>query len=498
MTRPLHRLRDAVLVLLLAAAAPASAQSTNWHTLTNGMDVVYVGVGAGPGQVPGRDGIGMWIDGNDLRGNHLTAVGQFGYRQTSFFASACVLGTAPAPALDFPLITWLELRDLNNNDQVVFTRPSCTSGGIPAGVTTGGALPYGTPAGASVSFLVGGLGSVLGIPSHSMMMFPNHGITGAGGGTVWLVAGGQASLPIASTGLCWDVEFTWMPSALVTFDHADGWWHWLTNGGSGRQYWAMSNDELNPYSSNTVATSGDLTQLQTFFSNVEYAWHMKSPEPTIHTALNPAGFQGNGSYEVATSTSPSNPNGGWDVGRHGGVSLSGLGGTLNPNTGFAVQDPTGSPNGGVPTLGYMIWDNGPDGGGLRTVWHQLDWGGILGVPPTGIADALVGPPGTRLPVGVSSSISPGFAWPQPVSVQHWLLLLHTAVAGHPEPDPFGDPAPGDRWAVTNMLPLAGVAPVCSLGIPLVIEAGSVGVAADLSDFDFARRMSVTTSFTVLD
>ncbi len=472
------------------------------HTLSNGMDVVYAGIGGGAGQVGEVDGIGSWVDGNDLRGNQLTLLGEFGYRQTSFWSSACVLGAPPAIALEFPGMLFIEYTGRNNNLQDIFVRPGCTPGGAPAGITSGGALPFGFSPGASANFLLSGLPQDAPVPSGLELLIPNNGLLpDCIGGSATIVAAGNASLPIASTGFCWDVEFTWMPTAVVSEDHIDGWWHWQVNSIHDNQYWAMSNDELNSFTSNTIALTQGGTTLTTFFSSTEYVWQSMTRDPSLNVALNPAGFQGNGPYDVAASTSPINPNGGWDVGRNGGVSLSGLGGVLNPNTGLSTQNPAGSPFGGVPALGYMSWDNEPAVPGLRTVWHQIDWAGIFGIAPNvsaAVPDALAGPPGRRLPISITSVIFPSPGWPQAVTAGQWSLMLHTAVAGHAEPNPLGEPAPSDQWASTNMLPISGLSPVCALGIPIVIDAGSTGVLSDHSDFDFTDRMSVSTSVTILD
>ncbi len=489
-------------LLLTSHPAQLMAQAAhNWHTLSNGMDVTYVGIGGGAGQTGGVDGIGSWVDGNDLRGNHLTNLGEFGYRQTSFWTSACVLGAPPAIGLDYPAIAFFEYAGGNNNLQNVFVRPGCSPGGVPLGVTSAGALPYGLAPGTSTSFLITGFPDLDGVPTTLKFLLPNDGLPPTSSfSSTTIIAAGAASLPISSTGFCWDVEFTWLPTTLASLDHIDGWWFWQTNSIHDNQYWAMSNDELNTYTSNTVALIQGGTALATFFSGTELVWHSTTSAPSLNVALNPAGFQGNGSYDSALSTSAINPNGGWDVGRNGGVSLSGLGGVVNPNTGLAAQNPAGSPFGGVPTLGYMSWDNEPTVPGLRTVWHQIDWGGVLGTHPASpmLPDALVGPPGTRLPISITSGLIAGSVWPQAVTAGQWSLMLHTAIQGHAEPNPVGYPAIFDQWASTNQLPISGVAPVCIIGLPLVIDAGSTGVLADLSDFAFGDRMSVSTSVTILD
>lgn len=496
------------LAVGLSTAAPAQ-NATNWHTLSNGLDALYLGIGGGSGQVGGVDGMGTWVDGNDLRGNYVTGLADFGYRNVSFFTSECVLGGPPALALNFPAIVFIEYAGRNNNAQDIFTRPACV-GGLPVGTTTGGALPYGLSPGASANFFLTGLPSGAGLPSTTVILIPNNGLAPgtAAGGTATIIAAAGANLGITSTGFCWNVEFTWLPSALLSLDNIDGWWHWQTNSVNNNQYWAMSNDELNSYSSNSVGLVGGGVGLAAFFGSTEYEWHLTSRDPTLNTALNPAGINGTGPYYAATTAAPFNPNGGWDVGRHGGVSISGLGGTLNPTTGLGTQNPTNTPAGGVPTYGYMSWDNEPFVPGPRTVWHQVDWSGVFGVDPSTGArpDALVGP-GTsqRLPISVTSGVFPPPGWPQAVTTGQWSLMFHTATAGHVETDPLGFPAGAfgvqGKWTTTNHLPIGGLAPVCAIGLPVVIDGGSTGVQSNLSDFNFdpsQTRISVSTSVTVLD
>jgi hypothetical protein len=498
----------AVGALAVGLTTAASAQNgTNFHVLSNGMDAVYLNIGGGSGQTGGADGLGNWIDGNDLRGNYVTALGEFGYRQTTFFTSQCVLGAPPAVALDFPGILFIEFDGRNPNDQDIFTRPACTAG-IPNGTTTGGFLPYGLSPGASTNFFLAGLPTGAGLPSTAAILLPNNGLAPASnGGTATLIAAAGASLPIASTGFCWVVMFTWAPSALVGLDNIDGWWHWNINSVNNNQYWGISNDELNSFSSNTVGLSGNQTQLDAFFASFEYEWQATTRDPSMNTALNPAGINGTGPYYVADNNGGINFNGGWDLGRHGGVSISGTGGTLNPITGNGTQDPAGTPSGGVTAYGYHSWDNFPAVPSLRTVWHQVDWAGVLGVDPESLGpgyDALVGPPGQRLPVGVSSLVNPGAGWPQAVSIGQFTLMFHTPNTAHAETDPVGFPAGsfgvGGQWAATNMLPIGGLAPTCQ-AVPVAVQYGSVAVKSDLSDFEFdpaVDRVSVTGNIMIID
>ena len=507
MTFAKHFVRGlAVSAIAVGLSATAPAQNgTNWHTFSNGLDALYIGVGGGSGQVGGADGIGTWVDGNDLRGNYITGLGTYGYRQVAFYTSECVLGAPPALAINFPAILFIEYDGRNSNRQDIFTRPTCT-GGIPDGTTTGGALPYGLSPGASANFFISGLPSGAGLPSGTAVLIPNNGLAPASnGGTATIIAAATANLPIASTGFCWNVEFTWTPSALLSIDNVDGWWHWQTNSVNNNQYWSISNDELNSYSSNTVGLAGGQTGLQAFFGSTEYEWHSLSRDPVMNSALNPAGINGAGPY-YAASTPASNPNGGWDVGRHGAVSITGLGGTTNPITGQGTQDPAGSPAGGVPTYGYMYWDTDGALGNLRTTWHQIDWGGVLGMNPDNLADDLpVGPPGQRLPVADSSVSNPGPGWPQLVTTVQWTLQFANTADQSAVVDPLGFPggAFGNPpiWGATNQLPLALLGPTCAVGSPVTVQYGSSGVMSDLSDFQFDpanARMSASGKINVID
>ena len=140
MTFAKHFVRGlAVGALALGLTTTAEAQNnTNWRAMSNGLDALYLGIGGGSGQVGGVDGIGTWVDGNMMRGNMLNGLGQFGYKQRTFFTSECVLGAPPAIALNFPAIVFIEYDGRNNNLPDVFTRPVCAPGGVPTGSTTGG------------------------------------------------------------------------------------------------------------------------------------------------------------------------------------------------------------------------------------------------------------------------------------------------------------------------------------------------------------------------
>jgi hypothetical protein len=102
-------------------------------------------------------------------------------------------------------------------------------------------------------------------------------------------------------------------------------------------------------------------------------------------------------------------------------------------------------------------------------------------------------------------VNPIPGWPQTVTQIQWTLQFSTATGGHPETDPLGFPAgsfgnPG-VWSATNMLPLAALSPVCSVGMPVTVQYGSSGVMSDVSDFEFDpanARMSTGGQITVID
>lgn len=394
MTFSKHFVRGLALsALTVGLAGSVSAQNgTNFHVMSNGADVIYGSIGAGGSSIGGADGIGHWMDGNSLRGNQITLLGDYGYRQQGWLTSQCVLGPPIVGlAIKFPLITIIEFDGTNANDQDVFTRLGCApgSGGALAGVTTAGFLPYGAPAGTSASFLLSGLPSGLGLPSSTTILIPNGGLVpSSNGGTATIIAAAQVAegLPIASTGFCWIVSFGWLPSALVSADNIDGWWEWLTSSPDNNQYWNMSNDELNVFSSNTVATAAGVTGAFNFFGTLEYEFYSKTVDPSMNEVLAPVGFQGTGPYY--TSPTIGGVNAGGDMGQHGGVSLGSAGGASNPVTGLPAQDLGLS--GALSSFGWASWNNdtrltpipgsfphGLGAGGLRPVrrpaadcWHH--------------------------------------------------------------------------------------------------------------------------------
>src|SRR6185503_4401344 len=163
-----------ILGFLIPGAAFAQ-NGSNYHVLTNGTDAAFFGVGAG-GTQTAADGIGTFIAGEDLRGSHLTALGDFGFRMPSFTEDACVL-TAPAGggalAVKFAALAFVELDGLNGNAPANFTNPACTVPSFPLG-GSGGFIPYGTGPGSTASFVLTGLPS--GALASVSIFLPNNGL----------------------------------------------------------------------------------------------------------------------------------------------------------------------------------------------------------------------------------------------------------------------------------------------------------------------------------
>jgi hypothetical protein len=503
----------------LTTSSAVSQNATNWHVMSNGGDVLYLGIGAGGTTIGPGDGIGTWVDGEDLRGNHKTSLGDWGYSQQGFAVVQCVLGAPPAISIQFPVMLFIEFDGRNANLQDVFIRPTCAAGGLPTGATTGGFLPYGLSPGASTNFALTLLPSGVGLPSSTVALIPNNGlIPASNGGSATIIAAASTALPINSTGYCWVVQFTWTPSALESFDKIDGWWVYLGNSTNGNQYWSISNDELNSFTSNTVYLDGGATNVIAFFASTEYEWQSTTTDPSTNHVVAPVGFNQSGIYYATTSYGPIgtfNPNGGGDLGRHGGVSLSGSGGAVNPSTGLGTQNPGAT--GFISTFGFQTWDNevlSGVSGGVRTVWAQLDYYGLAGIGPEsyfpGDGDVGVGPPGfSRLPISKNDVLAGILGipapWPQLETKQLFPLMLHDTSVAKADPDPNGF-AVGTfgiqgHWDASGQLPLILLNPVCTIGLPIVVDYGSTGVKANLSDFQFnptKSRISQSGSVTVVD
>lgn len=518
-----HVLRGLSLGLLLTV--PVAAQNgENYHVMSNQLDVVYAGLGAGGTQVAGVDGIGTWLDGEEMVGNTLTALGDYGYKQAGFANSECVLGPPPAISLNFPMITVIEFNGRNAHNPDVFLTPLCTAGGAPVGITTGGFVPYGFAPATSFNFLLTGLPSGIGVPTSAVQLIPENGLLNTSATATIIAAAVNANLPIASTGFCWVVDFLWAPSALVSLDHVDGWWLWQTNSANGNQYWGGSNDEQNLYQSQTVATDGGASGLIAFFSSFDYEWHSKTQTPAVNTATAPTGSNGAGTYYGTNAAPPCSTvpsivvNGGFNLGRHQGVSISGAGGALNPATGVSNQNPAGAalPIPGGATLGYVVWDNrlhpllngppaGPGGtGGTAVSWLQISDNALLQLKPTKAnnPDVPLPPHQQRLPGGIEAIFG---GWPKPYTIPNLLTLRMdkcNATGSAIWPDPWG--FPGGTFGIAPVVgvsafvaPIGNLAPVCAIGFPIVLEAGYIptttGTSRGFGAFAFSTDLGTVST-----
>lgn len=488
-TAILSRLSLATLTWTILQTGLVAQNGTNLQIFSNGMDVIYAGLGAGGAQVGGVDGLGTFVSGEDLKGTTLTNLGDFGYKHVATQEIACVLGpSSPTLRIDFPLIALFELDGRNPNQPDVFTLPKCGMSGVfPLG-NSGGFVPFGTPPGSTVSFLLASLPSGVGLPTNSFML-PNHGLSpSSGGGTIGLLGAGAVSIPIASTGFCWTVAFGWSPSAIPTVQDSDGIWHWLTNSRDDNQYWAMSNDELNVWQTRSAALDGGGTLATQFLANLDYAWFAYSRNPVTQDALAPASSSATpGPFYTTGAGCPlsgSSINGGFDVGRHIGISLGGTGGVPNPFTGVGNQDPAGAAIPGLkPTLGFLTFNNNtynPPGtvGGWRLLWEQVDFDLSLGVDPALAGSAVVFFGGVRVPLSIPSS-TPG-VWPQPLTISLFQVYRHeTGFVSSALPGCWGDPTgQGASFSAvagaSRHVETSGISSVC-IGFPVGISFGSSGM-----------------------
>jgi hypothetical protein len=505
------RVASFALVLGLSATPALAQNGSNFNVLSNNFDVIYGGLGAGGGQVAGVDGFGVWVSGEIIRGNTLTTLGDFGYREANWRESLCVLG-APIPTLglDFPVIVSVEMDGVNPYGAGnVFTYPACgTAGPFPLGNSAGFA-PYGAPAGSSANFLLSGLPSGVGFPSATTVLLPNNGLVpSSNGGTATIIAAASSKLPIASTGFCWVVQFGWAPSALASLDDINGWWTWRTNGVDGNQYWGMSNDEMNVWQSNTVFTDGGQTGLIAFFSNLDYEYHSAAVNPVTNPALAPAGAAGTGLYYATGAGVPnsgSSGNGGFDLGRHTGLSLNGTGGTVNPNTGLGNQDPAGSPTPGiVPTLGFTTWNNATSTGGFHLTWIQVNNELTFGLDPAGNADALKVFGTVRVPVSISQIPGP---FPQPITNLFFGFYIHgvadqTGQSGWLDPNGFAGGTFGVAPTVGASIHLPTVGPPAAcIGFPVGLSAATSQLGGPAGPLVWGRNFdapSNTSNISLLD
>jgi hypothetical protein len=499
------------LTLLLLLAAPAAAQNGfNFHVLNNSADIIYFGLGAGGNQVPGEDGVGHWIDGEEMRGNTFTRLGDYGYSQVAWRESPCVLSPGTGSLqMSFPLIAVVELDGVNPFDQAlnVWSRLACsaslalpTAGCFPIGGS--GGLPYG-PVGASANFLVSGLPSGLSSFAAGLhLLLPNNGLQGPTAipsATATLIAMmSNNALPINSTGFCWMVTFTWLPSAVSSLDDVNGWWTWHTSSPDGNQYWSWSNDEQNLWQSNSVATEAGCTAVVGFFGNLEFEATSLISAPATNVATAPNALNGTGPYAFlgADPFSGHSINGGFDLGRHGGLSLNGAGGAMT-GSGFGGQDPAAAGLPHTPTIGFVTWNNGPQtvaSGALgdprsHVTWVQSWFDGVL----AGLSGGTAGDPGAngtpdlpvipsvgvnRLPLTLQESL--GFAFPAADVTFFGPLFIHlvqdqTGMTAWPDPYGFAGGTAGVKPIVGSSahLPVGGAAvSALGIGLPLGIQVGS--------------------------
>ena len=507
----------AMAALVAGISTPAFAQNgENFLVLSNGFDVIYGGLGAGGAQTA-TDGFGEWVGGEDMRGNTMTSLGDYGYRQIGWRESMCVLG-APIAGLGmkFANIAVIEMDGVNpfiaDN---TFNEPSCAT---PFACLTSTAAAYGAPAGSSASFILLGFPSAAGLPSSAISLAPNNGLVpSSNGGTATLLAVATASLPIASTGFCWGVHFNWTPSAVPSLDDTNGWWTWRQNSPDNNQYWGISNDEMNIHQSSTVFLDGGATAIAAFFGQLNYEAHYTSPNPSTNVALSPSGSNGTGTYYAIGAGTPgsgSSANGGFDMGRHSGLSHTGTGGGINVITGVGNQDPAGSPTAGlIPTLGLVTMNNSPSSlpGTLRNHlgWLQVNTDMSFGVDPALSGDLGVGGPSKPARVPLTSQLTlPGF--PQPITNTFFGLFLHgvedQTPLGNLWADPFGF-AGGQFgilpfWGSTIHLPTA-LSSTTSFGLPVGLQVGSSQLAGSVGPLQWGpgnneNAPSQTTLIALVD
>jgi len=493
MTLALNFTRGISLGALAAALTlgSVSAQNgSNYDMLSNSFDAAYIGIGAGGGQTA-VDGILTHIRGENLKGSHQTQLGDFGYRNPKFRETMCVFNAAPggiaATALRFPAVLFTELAGTgtgaagNGNKPLVFTNPKCQSPTFPIGAS--GAVPYGTVPGATANFVLTLTPSgIPGIPTSTLSLLPNDALVGTGpnNGTATLIAAASASLPIASTGFCWAVQFTWNPSALASLDDVDSWEHYLENSADGNQYWGISDDELNIWQSSSVVLDGGATALVGLPANFDYGLTLSTVEPTTKASLAPVGANAGGVYYAQTvnvvkeNGAPAiNLNGGFDVGRGSEVlSLSGKKGVANPTTFLGNQDPTAA--GKTPTIGFATWDNGGDhNGSVRLGWLSVDLIALNPNPAKPSTDVGVIKPffGVRVPV-VTAGLLQGIT-----KTSFGLFGTRTSLVAWPDPDGFAVGAFGVSpiASASNQFPTTGLT-VCPVvvSLPVNITYGTSG------------------------
>jgi hypothetical protein len=472
------------LAMGLTLTGVNAQNGSNYHVLGNGLDVIYGGIGAGGAQTK-ADGIGTWVAGEDMRGSHITTLGEFGYRNIKFREMACPvinpIGGGPL-RINFRGLVFIEIDGLNANNQAIFTNPACTNPSFPLGAS--GFIPYGVGPGSSFSFAVAGLPAGVGPTASAAILVPNNGLVpSSSGGTATIVgAASNVNIPINSSGFCWGVQFTWLPSAVPFLDDIDGLWHYAINSDDGNQYWGFTNDEMNLWQSNTVVTDANITAFFQFFASSDYDFLLASVEPNTIATLAPRGVNLTGPYYTQTENVHNemgvalNPNGGFDVGRgSAAISFSGTAGVPNPGTGLGNQNPANNP-GTLTTMGFATWDNGPGAGAVgsvRLTWISIDFLGFARANPA--LDPGVTKFGGQIRVPV---VSAGLL--QPITSALFPVFGHVAKDTPsgiwPDPDGFGGVAPFNVHAVAGaswQLP-TGLQPGACTGTKVNLTYGTSG------------------------
>jgi hypothetical protein len=169
----------------------------NYHVLHNGVEQsLFAGIGAGGASVPGVDGIGTWIPGEELRGNCKTSLGDFGYRQVGFRETVAVVAGGSG-MIKFPYIAWIEFDGANGHAPIVFNNPTdydCSVDSL-GNITTG----YGAPT-SEASFIATTTGS------GEDLLIPNEDVF-SGPGTATVIAEiFDLEIPIPDPGYFWEVQ----------------------------------------------------------------------------------------------------------------------------------------------------------------------------------------------------------------------------------------------------------------------------------------------------
>ncbi len=523
-----RRLHHAAIALLAAslAAAPLHAQGNeeNWHPLSNGFDGVYADRGAGGGQTTGADGIGTWVPGEDLRGSTLAAFsGDFSYKMVSWMHTVCLQDSSgDGTGYYDPRWTWWEFNGLNANNQPVFTEPFCIAEGL---LGTGFGHPYGTPASSTASFLIMGLPTFLGTANF---VVPNGGLVPSGSsGEMELIAALTPAAPVEVPTGCYVFGARFLPTAIASRDDIDGWWHWAQHGpldGSARNYWGYSFDEINVWQSQTVESTGNVTEIITHPCVTDFAYHQATLEANTTAALAPNGAElglGNTySFQVENTNSGVCPiptihlNLGYDVGRGAMVlSRSGVTGYVDYNDRlsspmFAPQDPAGGSGGGggkIATLGFMTWDTREYlGGGVvgseRVTWIALDWDGFFRKDSSASSDITCFNGQVRRPFKLYANEQG--STPQDLTLSLLNLFCHTtlkAPSGFPDPEGGTDSIFADEHvaATSSHLPTDQDGDSICLGVKIALEYGSSGLSHNgglTCDPDDASTSGIKTLF----